>query len=67
MKLSYGHSVRMRAFMQYTILVASSPEQLAEQVNQRIAEGWMPSGGVSVAVYVGSVTFCQAMMQGQGK
>jgi hypothetical protein len=49
--------------MRYKILVASTPEQLTEQVNKSIAEGWKPLGGVSVAIHVGNVTFCQAVTE----
>ena len=35
--------------MQYIIITASSPEKLAEKVQIKINEGWVPQGGVCIA------------------
>lgn len=37
--------------MQYTVIQEDSPDALATQVNNWIAEGWMPLGGVATAGY----------------
>jgi hypothetical protein len=47
--------------MQYTILRSTKLEELVDFVNQRIAEGWLPLGGVSASIAVGNAIFCQAM------
>ena len=44
--------------MKYIILEAASPQQLTMLVNQFIASGWKPQGGVSD----GSL-YCQAMIK----
>lgn len=47
--------------MQYTILRSTKLEELIELVNQHIAEGWTPLGGVSSSLTVGVTMFCQAL------
>jgi hypothetical protein len=37
--------------MKYTVLTASSPDELAEKVEKAHGEGWMLQGGVSVAAW----------------
>ncbi len=51
--------------MQYTVLRTTKLEELVELVNQQLAEGWMPLGGVSASVAVGVTLFCQAMTKGK--
>lgn len=36
--------------MRYTVIERSSLEQLAEQVNELINQGWLPTGGVAASV-----------------
>jgi len=48
--------------MQYTILQSTKLEELVENVNRHIAEGWLPLGGVSTSnALMATVLFCQAM------
>ena len=35
---------------EYGVLIADSPSALSERVNQRIKEGWVPLGGIAIAV-----------------
>lgn len=48
--------------MHYGILEANSTAKLVEQVNQYIAQGWKPQGGVTLAIDQGNWTYCQAMV-----
>jgi hypothetical protein len=50
--------------MQYTILRATSVDELVKLVSQHIAEGWAPLGGVSASLAMGATMFCQAMTKG---
>jgi hypothetical protein len=50
--------------MKYTILRAGKLEELIDAVNQLLADGWMPLGGVSASVAVGGTLYCQAMTRG---
>lgn len=43
----------------YTILTASTVTALISLVNRRIADGWIPQGGVGVY----GMMFCQAMIK----
>jgi hypothetical protein len=47
--------------MQYTILRATTIEELVKLVNQHLAEGWIPNGGVSGSLAMGATMFCQAL------
>jgi hypothetical protein len=49
--------------MQYIILEAKSSAKLAMQVDQWIPEGWIPQGGVTLAIDQGNYTYCQAMVK----
>ena len=40
--------------MDYKILTATSSKELAEMVNEQIAKGWFPCGGISVSAYFAS-------------
>jgi len=56
--------------MRYTVIDAPSAGGLALLVNQAIADGWRPQGGVSVAVPPGDggsgPHYYQAMVRGGG-
>lgn len=39
----------MTEYKEYTIVVASAPQQLIQLVNEKIKEGWQPFGGVTIA------------------
>lgn len=48
--------------MNYRIITSGTPGSLADHVNELIAEGWAPQGGISVAYSPGGGTlFAQAM------
>jgi hypothetical protein len=47
--------------MEYTVLRATKLEELVELVNQHIANGWTPLGGVAASLAMGATLFCQAM------
>jgi hypothetical protein len=47
--------------MKYTVLRATKLDELIEQVNEHIANGWVPLGGVSASLTVGATMFCQAL------
>lgn len=50
--------------MAYHVVEASSARDLEKTVNALIAEGWVPSGGLSVATYAaGSWWYYQAMVR----
>ena len=51
--------------MKYTIVTHYDEEVLAAKVEDLIAEGWTPQGGVSVAVngQSNNVTFAQALVK----
>lgn len=49
--------------MKYILVEATSPKELMVRVNDFIAEGYKPQGGISVAChYSGSVYYTQAMV-----
>ncbi len=48
--------------MQYTILQSTTLETLVKLVNEHLADGWIPLGGVSTSsAIMASTLFCQAM------
>ena len=38
--------------MRYTILTAETPEELEAKVNEHLADGWTPCGGVDIRAYM---------------
>ncbi len=50
--------------MEYAIVEAGSAFELQQKVDDRIAAGWVPSGGVAVCYYGnGGWYFCQAVVR----
>ncbi len=47
--------------MNYFIIDTNSAQKLAVQVNEAISQGWVPLGGVSIAVDQGRYSYVQAM------
>jgi hypothetical protein len=47
--------------MDYTVIRETNLEQLIKQVQEHIAGGWVPLGGVSASLAMGATLFCQAM------
>lgn len=48
--------------MEYILVhTQNDPETLEKRVNQLIAEGWVPTGGVTIAVGYGRWRYAQAM------
>ena len=45
-----------------TVCEAEDAEQLAELVNEKLARGWQPSGGVSVAVAIDMDAFDESLV-----
>ena len=48
--------------MTYTILKSDFVNTLAEEVNEHIANGWKPQGGVSAYSHGMSTYYCQALI-----
>lgn len=48
---------------EYLILRFGEAELVEEQVEQRLARGWQPLGGVSVAIGNHGSFYCQAMVR----
>lgn len=45
----------------YNVLAETSQSNLVKAVNEQIAGGWKPNGGVSIAVQDGKTMFFQAI------
>lgn len=48
---------------EYLVLRAGEAGLLEEQVEQRLARGWQPQGGVSVAIGTHGTVYVQAMVR----
>jgi len=51
--------------LKYMIVAENSFQDLQEEVKQKISEGWLPQGGLSVA-NSSSMIYAQAMTKKQG-
>lgn len=52
--------------MEYTVIEHHNLREFVERVNQAIAKGWTPLGGMSVSYhYSGSASYVQAMVKEQ--
>ena len=50
--------------MKYIVVQESSADKMAREVNDMIAEGYVPQGGMSLSIAPGGWTlFCQAMVK----
>lgn len=49
--------------MKYTVVKTKKLEELIEQVNLLIQEGWKPQGGICESASQGAVDFYQAMIK----
>lgn len=49
--------------MQYKVIVQLSAEDLIRCVNNAIAEGWKPLGGVCLSVSERNIAYAQAMIK----
>lgn len=47
--------------MEYTIIINSRPESLEALVNEAIAEGWVPLGGLAISEDAEYIRYGQAM------
>ncbi|WP_338953396.1 DUF1737 domain-containing protein [Lactococcus petauri] len=50
--------------MKYRVLEGEYTYKLAEKVNELIAKGWKPQGGVTAYSHGMSTYYCQAMILG---
>jgi hypothetical protein len=58
----------MKQIKEYKVLVHSDQTQLMQLVNEAIKEGWQPQGGISVPVFINSLSqetifFAQAVVK----
>ena len=49
--------------MKYTVVRTRKLNELIEQVNLLIQEGWKPQGGICESTYQGSAEYYQAMIK----
>jgi len=53
----------MKKITAYTIVKSLKTDELCNEVNTLIEDGFQPLGGICIATSEGSVWFCQALVQ----